>query len=494
MDGNEDDILDLYEGKSMKNSFTVQRRIIFAAYLSLLGVNMSLGFANSNLGELKTDKISIRFGINGRNRGNIASLKTISGFEMISRQASNRLFSLVFKNKDNSFNKTVIISSVDARKIEIVPVENSSGHYTKLIYTDFINRSLRVECTVRVFEGDPMLRFSISIKIPTEWILESVQYPIIVLTVPLGGLNEDDAIVIGSTRGGVIHNISKMNESWQMSISQPGSMAAQFGCYYNNRFGFYSAAEDGQCYPKTLKLARVYGGLEFSWEENCYGHDYVSQEYQIVITTFAGNRAQPTDWRDAADLYKIWALKQTWCTTTYEKRSSIPIWMKEGPAMVRFDRNWLSNPDQISRWLTEYWKKQFTNIPLITTYWGWEKHGMWVAPDYFPAYPSDEQFEQLVSDSRRIDCHTFVWPSGYHWSLTYNKLGDGNFEWDDREYFMKVASTHAVYKKDGTLSTWAPDWLKGGETATLDGADPWTNDWWNEDVCVPLAKRGCEII
>ena len=36
--------------------------------------------------------------------------------------------------------------------------------------------------------------------------------------------------------------------------------------------------------------------------------------------------------------------------------------------------------------------------PLITAYWGWEKIGNWVTPDYFPVYPSDEQFTQLVRD------------------------------------------------------------------------------------------------
>ena len=46
---------------------------------------------------------------------------------------------------------------------------------------------------------------------------------------------------------------------------------------------------------------------------------------------------------------------------------------------------------------TNYWKKQFPDAPLITAYWGWEKIANWVTPDYFPLFPSDDQFTKLVA-------------------------------------------------------------------------------------------------
>ncbi|MCX7064760.1 MAG: DUF6259 domain-containing protein, partial [Proteobacteria bacterium] len=145
----------------------------------------------------------------------------------------------------------------------------------------------------------------------------------------------------------------------------------------------------------------------------------------------------------------------------------IPAWMKSGPVMVRFTREWLSDPPRIEKWLTGYWKKHFPDAPLITTYWGWEKVGKWVTPDYFPVFPSDEQFTNLVVRARTLGCHAFPWPSGYHWTRMYRKQDDGSFYWDDRKRFDEVARAHAVHDRDGKLYVRTASWLAGGDTATM---------------------------
>jgi hypothetical protein len=35
-----------------------------------------------------------------------------------------------------------------------------------------------------------------------------------------------------------------------------------------------------------------------------------------------------------------------------------------------------------------------SGLPMITISWGWEQHGMWCSQEYFPAYPSDADFER----------------------------------------------------------------------------------------------------
>lgn len=269
---------------------------------------------------------------------------------------------------------------------------------------------------------------------------------------------------------------------------------AQFGCYYYDREGFYTAALDGQGYPKCLHLRRSDQGVEYRWKRLCFATGTDVQPYDVVMSIFRGINGAPTDWRDAADLYKAWALKQPWCATLFCKRSDLPAWLKEGPAMVRFSRSWLADPSRIERWLTEYWKKRFVEAPLITAYWGWEKHGSWVTPDYFPLFPSDEQFTHLVAFARKLGCHAFPWPSGYHWTLTYDKRADGSFEWDDRKRFEEIGRPHAIQNRDEKMYLRTPSWLRGGNTARLCGGDPWTIRWWNEEICVPLVERGCDMI
>ena len=52
--------------------------------------------------------------------------------------------------------------------------------------------------------------------------------------------------------------------------------------------------------------------------------------------------------------------------------------------------------------------------PLVVAFWGWEKRGYWVTPDYFPVHGGNEAFASLVSDLHAAGGHSFPWPSGYH--------------------------------------------------------------------------------
>ena len=305
----------------------------------------------------------------------------------------------------------------------------------------------------------------------------------------------DDVAALGRTKGGIIRQPGNKNVGWRVAGRQPGSLAVEFGCYYDSAAGFYLAAYDQQGVPKELSLRRSPAGLDMDWRTPCCARHTFASQFDVVMTTFhRDERDTPINWRDAADIYKQWALRQPWCRTLYADRRDIPTWLKEGPAMVRFGREWLATPSRIEKWVTNYWQKNYPAAPLITALWGWEKVGSWVAPDYFPAFPSDEQFTQLVAHLRQQGCHAFPWPSGYHWTLTYRKQEDGSYAWDDRKRFDEVARPHAVYNRDGTLYIRTPSWLFGGDTACMCPGDPWTIRWWNNDICVPLAQRGCEMI
>lgn len=428
-------------------------------------------------------------------KGAVVSLKTDAGVELaaLSRKGA-RLFALTFSQAAPVPGEKSTLSSADAATFSADVQSEGGGTCATLTYEGFSKGVARVVCTVRANLSESVAKWCIVVQMQDGWVLESVQYPVVTLAAPLGTSVEDDAAVVGSAKGGVLQKPGAMKIGSNVSISQPGNMAAAFGCYYDDRAGFYTAAQDSKGCPKDLILNRTAAGVEFSWSRPCFATGGETQAYDVVTSTFTGAEGAPADWRDAADLYKTWAMTQSWCATPFAQRSDLPAWLKDGPAMVRFGREWLADPTRIERWLAEYWQKHFPNMPLITAYWGWEKRGSWVTPDYFPLFPSDEQFTQLVAKTRKIGCHAFPWPSGYHWTLTYNKQPDGTFEWDDRAHFDEVARPHAVCQRDGNLYLRVPSWLNGGSTACMCGGDPWTIRWWNEAICVPLAKRGCEMV
>jgi len=48
----------------------------------------------------------------------------------------------------------------------------------------------------------------------------------------------------------------------------------------------------------------------------------------VVLGGFASPQGdRPTDCRDAADLYKTWATKQSWCVKTFAQRDDLPAWL-----------------------------------------------------------------------------------------------------------------------------------------------------------------------
>lgn len=446
--------------------------------------------ANPALTTLRNERLTLALG-EAEKGAVVAFTDNATGSEFIAADRAARLFSLAFSKKTEAAGARFYLSSRDAKKFTAHPEREG----VRLEYEGLGDWPVRVTCTARAPKNDPLVRWRIVVKVPDTLVLEEVHFPIITLRAPLGASVDDDAAVFGHTKGGVIRRPGAMKTGARVSGRQPGSLAAQFGCYYDDRAGVYLAAHDGRGWPKTFEMRRVATGVEMEWNVPCFASGEFAPDFDFITTTFTSrDSTTPADWHDAADLYKAWALTQPWCATLFEKRADVPAWMKAGPAMVRFSREWLAQPAIIEKWLTEYWKKEFPNAPLVVAFWGWEKVWGWVTPDYFPVFPSDQQFTNLVQRVRALGGHAFPWPSGYHWTLTFRKRADGSFEWDDRKRFDAVARVHAVHDRDGKLYVRQPSWLVGGETACLCPGDPWTINWWNQDICAPLNRRGCEMI
>ena len=464
-----------------------------------LGCGLSLLFvatttlAQTNL-ELRNERLTMVLG-RAENGAVISLVERATGRELVAKQTVPQLFRLAFSKQDTVDGKRFYLSSHDAKEFKAGLKQEGGKSSAILEFGRFGEWPVHVTCTASVSDHDPLVRWRLNVQVPPSLILEDVQFPQVVLRAPLGKTVENDALVIGVAKGGVIRRPGAMKTWSRISGRNPGYLAAQFGCYYDNQAGFYTAAYDGRGYPKDLEMTRTKEGIEADWVLHCFAAQTFTQEFDVVQSVFTGADPQtPADWRDAADIYKAWALTQPWCAQTYAQRPDVPAWMKDGPAMVRFSREWLAKPDLIERWMAEYWKKYFPSAPLITAYWGWEKIGSWVTPNYFPLFPSDEQFTNLVAHLRPLGCHAFPWPSGYHWTLMYQKQPDGSFLWDDRKHFDVVARPHAIESRDGKTYNRTPSWLRGGDTACMCPGDPWTINWWNNDICVPLAQRGSEMI
>lgn len=402
--------------------------------------------------------------------------------------AGDALFRLVVIPPGSDPAKPLELSSRDAKAIRRL-----EGEGLRLRFERIGGRNIAAVCTIQP-GPDRSFHFHIKLVGDAGTVVERVDYPMVSLRAPLKGEGADDAAVLGTTKGGVFERPHHWKPGRQVTATQPGNLAAQFGCYYNTGGGVMTYCADSAGHPKTLVATRTADGLALGWRHPMRGDlgGGVELAFPVEIAIFRGKDGARADWRDAAAMYKSWALKQPWCAKRFGARDDLPDWLKDGPAQVRFGRDWLSRPERIAAWLDQYWLKYFRGVPLIVTFWGWEGVATWVPPQYFPPHPSEEGLRRCIEAVRRAGGHAFFWPSGYQWCLTYGKRDDGSFEWEDRARFEREAKPHAMVGRDGKTLLSNPRWYRGGEAATLCRGDRWSRDWFS-GVAVELAKRGGEL-
>lgn len=450
-----------------------------------IGLLATLGVCTAGAVEVVSKTLTVT--LDAAARGAVSRLVTAHGADLGPARGTPPLFDLKFTRVDD-FTKSESVSASAASAFRVEPIDGG----IRLVYGGLGAVCDEVVCTVR--GGGETVRWGIAVTAKPGWALEETSYPKMLLSACLGTSAADDAFVVGTAKGGIVRNPGAKGRNWWSLHKQPGPLVAQFATLYDDRAGFYFAAEDADGHVKYVGAGGHPDGLCFQSRRLGFDTGNVVQAYDVVTGGFEGTPANPCSWHDAADIYKRWATQQTWCRTPFKDRTDIPAWMRDAPAMVRFHRAWLKDPQTIRDWMANYWLKEYPAVPLVMAYWGWEKHDTWITPDYFPVVPDDATFARLVGDLKKMGGHAFPWPSGYHWTLMYDKRADGSFVWDDRARFDRIGLPHAVRNRDGSRYNRVPGWLRGGHTACMCGGDPWTIAWWNDDICLPLARLGCEMI
>jgi hypothetical protein len=440
---------------------------------------------------LKTDRSTVIFD-QARNGAVVSLIDNATGTEFVNGSVAQDLFAIAWTPPGDTSGKLQRLAGRDAEQVEW---EVSDGSL-RAVFKRLAGQDMTVTCTASVAAGRDDVRWQLRVTGAAHIVLEEVDFPIFELRAPLLDDGGADAVVAGLTKGGVFHEPAKWGQGRGVSVSQPGPLAAQFGCYYSPRAGLLSHTCDPRGVPKVLECLRTKDGLKWTWRRRCYHRldNSFDLGYEVSTTTFtAATPGEPADWRDAADLYKQWALEQPWCAVPYAKRADVPDWMKAGPSMIRFHRDWLGKPERVEGWLNDYWRKHFSDVPLIVALWGWERVGSWVSPKYFPPYPSEAGFSRTVAAAQRVGGHAFPWPSGYYWNVEYQQNADGIFAWQDWDDFNATGLAHALRQRDGTPLVRKLPWLNGGRNAVLCRGDAWTRQWFNR-TAVTLMELGCDMV
>jgi len=452
--------------------------------------------------------LRVEFYESAAGRGRVARIvETATGRLFTSKTVFRPPWSIQCRRTDD-YAKTRHCQPFDARaemRYEAAPIPGGWS----FVYRDVDECLAEVVCRVTADREKDCVRWRISAVPKPGWATYEIDYPSVPLAESLGASSEDDCVMMGTAKGGVNRWPMKPGrEYWKSRLyeTSPGRLTSAYGCFYDPEGGLYTAAEDDAGWFKGLLMDRWWrskrrpdgtyreGDFLLEWRHFEFSAAPRTLAYDVVMRAFRGTDGEPCDWRDAADIYWDWAKDRRWAKTKLAARKDVPAWAKNGPAKVKFNRSWYAHPGLVQRWVKEYWRKRFPGVPFVAQTEGWERHGDWVTPEYFPCYPDDASFSRVCADLKKADGHMWAWPGGHHWNVRVGRRTDGTYNLDYSDLFAREVKPHCAFDPNGEVHLDALKWLGGGESATLCPATAYARNWWNDYVACGLVRRGVGLV
>ena len=319
---------------------------------------------------------------------------------------------------------------------------------------------LKVSCKVQCGEVDSLLHWSIQIENFSEQTICSVEYPQIPCTNVLGETSEDDAVVFPVYEGDLLTGIKE--EGSAMRARYPGPASAQFMYYFDPSGGLYYASYDGKGYPKDLRIKNESGSIVLSQAYLLPVHyeKEAALPYEVVTGCFGGR------WESGAGVYREWSDRQLWTEKTIGQKNT-PSWLKEPNLFINASIGpGFNTVDEADRMMRKY--HDFFDIPVVMTFFRWEKHGSWIGPDYFPPKPGREFYTKLSGKVRERGDHLHLYSSGFRWGVRKTVSEDSDkprkyTSYDGNEDFLKKGKSLAVTDSKNELlierRPWAENYL-----------------------------------
>jgi len=405
----------------------------------------------NEIATIETDRV--RFSIGVANDMRMAGLQQLpAGREIIPEPYTQALFRIVLNRPGG---KPVILPSHEAKKVDAKKLTDG----WRLTWGGYLEGKVRVHTTIQHRKPEPGLCFTIEIDNETSWPITAVSYPVITCRLPLSADDPNEAVVFPRHEGVLLrqpHKHLTRPGMWETE-KYPGHVSCQFMAYYDKHGGVYVAAEDPAGYAKEFRVRRSQTGLELTVVHN--GTEgtkkHWSRPYPVVLDTFEG------DWMSAADLYRTWSRRQDWCAKRSAERG-VPKWLLDGAAFYNYPGGLLKKakhqnpffpPDKAAEELGRL--RDAMDTPVVATPFSWEKHAVWIGPDYFPPKGGEQAYRDLVQTLHDRGDRLLVFLSGFRWGLA--KPGT---KYDGQEAFDREGQAMAVRDKAGEIVVQTPPWAK----------------------------------
>lgn len=404
--------------------------------------------------------------IDNRN-GSIASLQAAFGSAQELLVPGHALLPLLKMELMDGDGKFQTIDTLDAGKTQVVKHEGADEDTLEIGFQTMGGLPVGAHITVRCPRQEALTYWSLEITNGTPLWIAHVQFPVV--QVPFDDVRHGQKSSIlspfadGLLTSPVVPSTAAGNwgqrqldsvEVWRRN-NYPGEWAStQLMAYYNDVSGLYMACDDATGLPKFIGPLVGPDGvtLGLGHYPGTRGPGKYTQPYHVVLGTFQG------DWYAAAEIYRRWASKQSFCSAKLADRKDMPEWVAQSPVFVAFpmrgEADWDGpakiNPEYVPPtnalpYLDNLASRMESSLTPIV--FNWEHGGPWVQPDAFPPVGGEAAMKQFMAEAKRKGWHPMIYGDGLSW-VTWQK----NTNYDGMAYFRAHDGEAAVVRDwDGKL-------------------------------------------
>ena len=416
-----------------------------------------------------------------------------TGQEFIAADVHEPLFRLRLTKPYDGTHLT--LSSRDFRDIAVT---RSSRDSLQLRFTGAAY-AVRVDVPVRLLDDDNVA-MRINVTNESDWCVASVAFPHMPAPASLGKDSNEDVLLLPWSSGAVLRAPGSRHVGAR-EMMYPGPAFAQFYALYNGQAGLYVAMHDAEGHCKRFQLRCGAGRFVAMTLQHLFletpGGD-AALPYDIVLRTFDG------DWRDAAAIYKRWAVQQAWCVRKLAERTDVPAFLTQGAGIIitpsnnpKYSPQVLGErleklPDLMDAYRTATGLKHMVFVP-----YGWENRGTWAGINYLPAFPSNELWRQANAELKKRGHRTAFLTSGFWWVVKRKQTGNGAAFDDTADFERRKAM--CIANPDGTR--WTADWYdrvqefgswRGLSAKLCHGSEQARNTM--RDIFIEVARLGVPLV
>jgi uncharacterized protein (TIGR03437 family) len=254
----------------------------------------------------------------------------------------------------------------------------------------------------------------------------SINYPFIPGIGPLSQGGDGDVLLTTEFKGMLYHNpTSTVPAGSYPGGSYPSATGLmQLLAFLDETSGFYFATDDVQGNKKDYywgKSSSPAGDYTINvvYYPDGQPADTVSLPYNAIVGATQG------DWYAAADMYRAWAVQQSW--TQQSRTKNIPAWLHDLPLIRNTCAHGCGSgqPTQTYAQVVQDWQQsqQSLGVAALGELWGWEKYGAWAYGDYLPPQEGWSDFDAMVQGNPSGKLH--VTPSALYLDTSTSLYASG---------------------------------------------------------------------